>query len=77
MKLEAEIDVKERAEWHLISRIEVIKRRKIEVQEGDLESIVSDEAIEDIIKSYDRELRMFEYLKNLADEQERRNNHDW
>ena len=67
MKLEAEIDVKERAEWHLISRIEVIKRRKIEVQEGDLESIVSDEAIEDIIKSYDRELRMFEYLKNLIE----------
>jgi hypothetical protein len=65
MKLEAEIDVKERAEWHLISRIEAIKRRTIEVQEGALEAIVSEEAVDDIIKSYNRELRMFEYLKNL------------
>jgi len=67
MKLEAEIDVKERAEWHLISRIEAIKRRTIEVQEGALEAIVSEEAVDDIIKSYNRELRMFEYLKNLIE----------
>ena len=67
MKLEAEIDVKERAEWHLISRIEVIKRRKIEVQDGALEAVVSEEAVDDIIKSYNRELKMFEYLKNLIE----------
>ncbi len=65
MKLDTELTTKERAEWHLMSKIDVIQRRIVEVEEGALLAIVSDEAVEDIIKSYERDLKMFNYLKNL------------
>jgi len=67
MKLERELDTIERAEWYLLARIEKIERRILEIENGGLSAIVPKDSQDDIIDSYEKELRMYKFLKTLIE----------
>ena len=66
MKLEADLKTIERAEWYLLSRIEKIERRILEIEAGSLDAIVDTIAQQEIVEAYEKELKMYNYLKNLT-----------
>jgi len=67
MKLERELDTIERAEWYLLARIEKIERRVLEIKNGGLKAIVPKDSQDEIIESYEKELRMYKFLKTLIE----------
>jgi hypothetical protein len=57
-----QLETQERAQMFVMSKLITIKRRRDEVILGALESVVDEEAIADVITSYDREIEMLEYI---------------